>query len=275
MEKLLMAKIISRRAQQRRAKHILMIVVIFIVASIIVSSLLFFYSKSKLDVLDHETLCPISGPKGHYVLLIDKTEPLNQIQKNAFSVAVKNIVENETPEGYMLSIFVLGEDFTANVKPIVELCNPGNGDNKSEFTSNLKKLKSQYQNKFIEPLIIVTEALLAEKPAKNSPIFEMLQIVNINGFKKHNIQGEHRLFIISDMLHNTEQYSMYKKDTEFLSFSNTDYGRKAQAELVDVKVELLYLINQPKYQTRRNTKFWEDYFKKSGAKITLAKPLEG
>jgi hypothetical protein len=270
-----MARIRSHREQKRRANHILMIIAILSIISITIALSIFFYNKSKSDEINHETLCPTSGAKGHYVLLIDKTEPLNQIQKNAFKVTVKNIIENETPEGYMLSVFVLGEDFTTNEKPIVELCNPGNGNNKSEFTSNLKKLNAQYQSKFIEPLITKTEELLSDKPAKNSPIFEMLQLVDINGFKKQNIRGEHHLIIISDMLHNTPQYSMYKNNIDYPSFRDSNYGIKSQAELPDVKVQLFYLMNQPKYQTRRNTLFWEEYFKKSGAQIIFVKPLEG
>lgn len=270
-----MARKISRREQRKRNHHIMMTTAIVILISIVISLSIYFYNQSKSDEINNETLCPTSGAKGHYVLLIDKTEPLNQIQKDAFRVTIKNLIENETPEGYLLSVFVLGEDFTKNEKPIIELCNPGNGENKSELTSNLKKLKNQYERKFIEPLINKTEELLSDKPARSSPVFEMLQLVAINGFKSKNIKGEHRLFIVSDMLHNTSQYSMYSKDINFKTLNNTDYGRKAQADLLDVKVTIFYLLNQPKYQTRRNSIFWEEYFNQSGAHIILIKPLEG
>jgi hypothetical protein len=117
--------------------------------------------------------------------------------------------------------------------------------------------------------------MIAIEPAKNSPILEMIQIVGLNGFRKHDISGERRLFIMSDMLHNTPQFSMYRDRQEYLVFSDSDYGRKAHSELNGVDVELYYLINTPKLQTRRNLKFWEDYFDASGARIIKVRPLEG
>jgi len=42
-----------------------------------------------------------------------------------------------------------------------------------------------------------------------------------------------------------------------------------------VEVELHYLMNAPQLQTKRNLKFWEDYFNKAGARIVAVRPLEG
>ncbi|AJG25005.1 hypothetical protein RR42_s3429 [Cupriavidus basilensis] len=225
--------------------------------------------------LNPETMCPADGPVGHYVLLVDKTDPLNFTQKQAFSVILQELVEKRIPEGYLLSVFVLSEDFKETAAPLVELCNPGDGSGKSELTANQKRLKAQYRLKFIEPVLKQSESLVSTQPAKWSPIFEMLQLVGINAYHKYDVKGERRLIIMSDMLHNTPQFTMYKGPVDYAAFAASDYGKKAQLELSDVEVELHYLMNSPQLQTKRNLKFWEDYFAKAGARIVAVRPLEG
>ena len=121
----------------------------------------------------------------------------------------------------------------------------------------------------------VSESLVATQPAKWSPIFEMLQLVGINGYRKQDVKGERRLIVMSDMLQNMPEFTMYKGPVEYSAFAASDYGKKAQSELTDVSVELHYLMNSPQLQTKRNLKFWEDYFLKAGARIVAVRPLEG
>ncbi|RYH56192.1 MAG: hypothetical protein EON54_12260 [Alcaligenaceae bacterium] len=116
---------------------------------------------------------------------------------------------------------------------------------------------------------------MAERSARTSPIFEMLQLVAVNGFRKHAIKGERRLIIMSDMLHNTPEFSMYRPLPDYSAFAASGYGQKMQLDLPDVEVDLNYLINSPQFQTKRNLRFWEEYFNKAGARIVTVKPLEG
>ena len=103
----------------------------------------------------------------------------------------------------------------------------------------------------------------------------MLQLVGINGFRKHAVQGPKRLVLVSDMLHNTPQFSMYQGALEFEAFEANDYAKKAQADLRDVTVELHYLMTTPRLQTRRNLAFWERYFERAGARLTEVRRVEG
>lgn len=225
--------------------------------------------------LDKTTMCPAAGPLGHIVLLVDETDPLNFTQRQAFSVAMKELVETKVPEGHLLSIFVLGEKFEQSALPLIELCNPGSDVGKSELSANLKRLRKQYEERFVRPLEDAGKALVAEQPAKASPIFEMLQLVGINGFRKHAVKGPKRLVLVSDMLHNTPQFSMYIGTMTFEHFESTDYARRTQAELRDVSVELHYLMTTPRLQTRRNQVFWERYFERAGARLSDVRRVEG
>lgn len=234
-----------------------------------------YFLLNRPEGLDPETLCPACGPKGHYVLLVDMTDPLSFTQKLAFEVVLRDIIEKQTPEGYLLSVFAMGEDFRENAEPLVEICNPGTGEDKSEWTANLKQLRRLYNERFRDVLFNQASLLTASPPAKASPIFEMLQMVGINAFRKHDVKGERRLIVVSDMLNHTPGFSMYKGLVDYRDFAATSYARKVQLDLSGVDVEIHYLINSPELQTRRNLKFWEDYFTGAGARIVVVRPLEG
>jgi hypothetical protein len=265
---------IGKRAMKRRSWEILfgIILLFFIIAAL---TGIGYHLMSRPHSLKQKNLCPADGPYGHFVLLVDKTDPLSFTQKQAFLVTLQEIIEKRTPKGYLLSVFVLDEDFKETAAPLEELCNPGTGSDKSEFTANLKRLRSQYEDKFLKPLSNQIDNLVTKKPAQFSPIFEMLQLVGINAFRKHDIKGERRLIIMSDMLHNTPQFSMYNNSLDFPSFAVSGYGRKTQSELRGVEVEIYYLINTPHFQTRRSLMFWEDYFNKAGAHIAEVRSLGG
>jgi hypothetical protein len=249
--------------------------VALLIVTVAAIALVAYTQMSRDPPQDKTTMCPASGPIGHIVLLVDKTDPLNFTQRQAFSVMMKELVETKVPEGHLLSIFVLGEKFEHSALPLIELCNPGSDIGKSELSANLKRLRRQYEERFVLPLAEASKALLADEPAKASPIFEMVQLVGINGFRKHAVKGPKRLILVSDMLHNTTQFSMYSGPVDFELFESTDYAKRTQAELRDVSVELRYLMTSPRLQTRRNQVFWERFFERAGARLVEVRRVEG
>lgn len=234
-----------------------------------------YYMLTRDPGIDRQTLCPRAGPLAHTVLLVDKTDPLNFSQKEAFLRLLEELIDRRVAPGELVSVFVLGEDFREGAKPLVEICNPGSGEGKSELTANVAKLNAQYRERFREPLLKQADALISTKPAKSSPIFEMFQLVSINGFRKHAVNGPRRLIVVSDMLHKTAQYSMYQGVPDFAALANTDYGRKMSAEMPGVEVEIHHVLNYPKLQNRRQLEFWNAYFSRSGARIVAVRPMEG
>ena len=220
-------------------------------------------------------LCPRSGPTGQLVLLVDKTDPLTFTQKQAFQQRLRDLVTRRTPPGTLLSVFVLGETFEATARPLVELCNPGDGRGASELTANPARLRRQYDERFLAPLMGEVDALESSAPAHRSPILEMLQLVGINGFAAQDVQGPRRLVVMSDLLHNTPELSMYRGIPDFEAYARTDYGVKTQARLAGVEVELDVLMNTPALQTRRLVQFWEPWFARAGAHVVRVEPIEG
>jgi hypothetical protein len=234
-----------------------------------------YYLFTREPGLDRGTLCPRTGPTAHTVLLVDKTDPLNFNQRQAFLRLLQDLVDRRIAPGHLISVFVLGEDIREGATPLVELCNPGSAEGKSALTANVRKLELQFRERFREPLLEQADALVSTTPARSSPLLEMLQLVSINGFRKHAASGPRRLIIVSDMLHKTSEYSMYQGIAEFERFAASDYGRKTGAELSGVEVEIHHVLHYPKLQTPRQIEFWNAYFTRSGARMVVVRPLEG
>lgn len=264
----------SRAARKRQVRNIAIgIAALAVFCAALAGGIYWFLTRE--PGLDRQTLCPKSGPTGHVVFLVDKTDPLNFSQKQGFLRLLEELVDRRIQPGQLVSVFVLGEDIREGAKPLVELCNPGSGEGKSELTTNVAKLNAQFRGRFREPLLKQADALISNAPAKNSPIFEMLQFVSLNAFRKHAVNGPKRLVIVSDLLHKTPQLSMYQAVPEVEPFEATDYGRRMRLELPGVEVEVHQLLNYPKLQNRRLMQFWETYFSRAGARIVSVRPMEG
>ncbi len=265
---------LSRRERAKRRRELIYGSLILVFIAMIASFLLYQFTH-RSEGFDPETLCPETGPKGHYVLLVDKTDPMTFTQKTAMETLLKELVERKIPEGYLISVFVMGEDYRQTSKPLVEICNPGKGDGKSELTANLKQLKRQYNKKFINPLMQQMQSMVSTQSAKYSPIFEMLQMVSLQSFQRFPMQGERHLLLVSDLLHNTPELSLYKKLPNLEDFEASDYARRTFIDLKEVQVDLYLLFNSPQYQTDSLMEFWGAYFEKTGAKINSVTPMPG
>jgi hypothetical protein len=264
----------SRASRRRRKQNIaagVLALALFVTA--LAGSVYFWFTRE--GPVDRTTLCPQRGPTGHVVLLVDKTDPLNFTQTAAFQRVLEDLVDHRIAPGQLASVFAVGEDYRQTATPLIELCNPGRGEGKTDLTANTRKLEMQFRERFRARLLEQKDTLVATAPGRTSPIFEMLQLVAINSFRKHAVTGPRRLIVVSDMLHNTASYSMYHGVPDFETFAASDYGRRSGADLDGVEVELHYVLNAPRLQTRRQLQFWELYFRQSGARITAVRPLEG
>lgn len=231
--------------------------------------------NQKRNTTDPKTLCPSDGPLGHNILLVDKTDPMNLAQKAAFDLLVTDLVTNKTPPGYLLSIFVLGDDFVAQTKPLVELCNPGDSRGHNELTENIKQINRQYKDRFLSPIFDQSTQLLSIAPAQESPILEMLQMVSLNSIQKHRVDGPKTLIVLSDLLQNSKQLNMYRTSPTFEEFSNTSYAQKTKINFQGVDIQIHYLQNSPSLQVDKLFRFWREYFKASGAKSLELVALPG
>jgi hypothetical protein len=254
----------SKLARSRQRANIFLGSMSILVVVGLITGAVWWWGQKKSGI-DPLTLCPASGPLGHNVLLIDKTDPFNLPQKAAFDLLVSDLVTKQTPPGYLLSIYILGDDFKAQTKPLVELCNPGDAKGHSELTENTKQLNRQYKDRFLKPIFAQSTELLNVTTAQESPILEMLQMVNLNSLQRHNVDGPKQLIVLSDLLQNSKQLSMYKSVPSFENFNQTSYAQKTNSSFTDINIQVHLLQNSPQLQKQNLFDFWKNYFKKSGA----------
>jgi len=221
------------------------------------------------------TLCPSTGPHGHTILLVDKSDPMSFTQRKDFEVMYEEILTHLIPQGHLFSVYALADDFKTSAQPLLELCNPGDGREASRLDSNPVQLKRRFEQQYVKPMIGLRDELITSKSGVTSPILEMIQLTAITGFRARAVNGDRRLIIVSDMLHNTPPFSMYKTIPKHDAFVETVYGRKSIADLNRVKVEIRMLLNSPNLQNEMLLNFWKQHIERSGGTLVQYEPIKG
>lgn len=276
----------SRRQQQKRRKDILGIIGITSILALGGGGYYFFSSNS--DPLDANNCSKKNGPKAVTAIVFDKSERYSKDQitdiQSSFNLwltgreaATKNRpIELEFfAEGNLLQLYVTDNDDVNSVgglEPLVELCVPADFKNANALIENPKMMKETYQ-KFIKQFSDILDELV--KVAEDiSPIMEtIVRLSNSQSFLDHP-NKKHNLFIVSDMLQNSDNYSHYKSNEgegpEWKNFAKKMEGEVyLRTRLHNVEWQVFYAkrkkARDKKLQTTRLSNFWEEFFNKAEA----------
>lgn len=266
------------RRKKSSASPVTVLVSVFVALAVVCGGGFLVWKNNTQDKIDKVTLCPSSGPKAQYVVLIDNTSPFPFTQRLALKQRLKDLVANDLPTGAILTVFVLGEDFKQNATPLFARCNPGQWDDADSLTKTKKFVDNAYAERFFKPLEDVVNHIPMDVRGKTSPIFEMLQVASNNGFKHEHANGEKRLIIFSDMAANTSDFTMYKRpQLNYKDFESSDYARKATAPALNgVSVTLNMMAAEPGVTPYvKRSEFWARFFSTNGANLDGVEPMEG
>lgn len=87
---------------------------------------LFYLQTSNKNITLDDRLCPINHEiQGHYVILIDQTDPFTDIQQQDFALKMQKKLES-IPQYTLVSVYTINSNYKEHQKPLIELCNPGN-----------------------------------------------------------------------------------------------------------------------------------------------------
>ncbi|MDL3986887.1 hypothetical protein [Shewanella xiamenensis] len=202
------------------------------------------------------------------VLLVDTTDSVNPTQYQTIKNKLADMLENAVLDE-RISVYTITENPLRNA-PILVTCNPGDGSDKSQWTSNKRRLKENWDKKFkIKLETAITEILEADL-TKQSPILDTIKSVGVYSFSSS--KAEHKqLIIVSDLLHHTESFSHYRNPK--IDFSKTEdsaFMSSMLSNLNGAEIEILYLTRPKDHsrQGRTHLLFWEKYFEKSNGVIT-------
>ncbi len=265
-------------------KNIFIIIGLICIIFLIIISGAIYYFNNKSAPIDYNkngnegTLCPLvnnkPAPSQHNLILIDTTDDIDELQITSIKSNLKEIVNN-IPPGGLISIYTISDKNTHVNQPIFEKCKLRDGNDADALTENQKLMQKRYKQEFEQPLNEALSEIFANiKMGDSSPIFERIQFLSVASFETWKVNGPKAMFIFSDMLQNTPDFSMFKqKKLDFKEFKKSSYATKLKTNLNDIDISLYRFNNHPELQTNHNSLFWRDYFYNTGAKLQLVKNL--
>lgn len=233
--------------------------------------------QAALVRLDQTTLCPSTGPTAVTAVLIDRTDVLNPVQREAIRQALAS-VKNSVMTGELLQLYSVGPADESVREPLIELCNPGRGDEVSAFDAAPRLVEQRWRDGFEGPLQAIFRDVVETDGASRSPIMESMQSVSVTAFGPDDRRVvPRRLVLVSDMLQHTDGASHYANFLPFDGFGDTPYYRRVRGDLRDVEVEIFYIwrTTNKTIQGKAHVQFWRDLISDQGGTLVHVDSIEG
>ena len=256
----------KKRSGDIKGYLIMGLVVLFLAAA---ATYLFVNEGNRVKI-DKITFCPIEESEqfGKTVALLDLTDPLNKAQKEFFLKEIKEL-KDQIPKHHSLTIYTLDEDLDLNKSRKITMCNPGNVEDiestYDKISINPKEIKKRWVEGFSKQISDVVNNIMFDNNSQNtSPVMEMFQLIAINEFK--GFEGvDNEIIILSDMIQNTPEMSMYQNGLiSFSKFKKSDYFSKVRTNLNKNVTIKLFIIKRDGSRAMQEdgdfTKFWFSYF---------------
>ncbi|AWM06087.1 hypothetical protein [Bradyrhizobium symbiodeficiens] len=237
-------------------------------------------STPKRPVLDAQSLCPVDGPQGINVVLVDTSDDLPETTRREVLVILDDLIAT-LPPFYKLDIRVL-DIAGARSRSLFSKCNPGDGAGLNEWTDNPRIARLRWIENFRKPASDAVKNSMASAKAANSPLMAAIQDIAIDQFSSAaNQNAKKTLIVISDMIEYTRDYSQYPTagDLSFQRYKQSPAYLKFRTDLHGATVVIRYVTRQPKGQPLLNDikhgEFWIQWMKDNGASTTAVKRLQG
>ena len=274
----------SVRDQQKKRKDLMGVVGILAIVLLVGGG--FYWLNSTSDPLD-ENFCSLkNGPNAVTAVIFDKSEQYSRDQvtdiKTSFGLwlsgqeaTTKNreIDLGFFAEGTLVQLYVTDQEAINRpdgLDPKAQLCVPRDFRDAQGWIDNPDFLKADYQ-KFVSTFTNAIEELLQEAEG-TSPIMEtFVRISNSESFQAHPTKP-HNMFIISDMLRSSDNYSHYRagEGPDWNNFQKKMDGTVyLRPRLNGVKWQVFLAVREdPRdraLQTNRLSQFWVNFFDKAKA----------
>jgi hypothetical protein len=228
--------------------------------------------------IDAATLCPKDERVPDVtVLLLDMSDSLGEAQ----SAKLKNDlarIQQDIPRFGLIALYAVEGGTRAFIRPVLELCNPGDGADLNALYQNPTLAKQRWQKEFASKLNSELSKLLELPSTSSSPILEALQAAAVQTFDApKNDHARKRLFIVSDLMQNVPtKMNQYLGILPFATFKSSPYYNEVRTNLKDVEVTIFYVVRpQSPQKWPEHRLFWEEYLTAQGAMLERIEPLYG
>lgn len=268
-------------AKQRRAKkaksdkvgYVLITVVVIVLIAIAI-----FVAMNRGIEKDKETMCRLDGNFDRQVIILDMTDNYNAIQVQQIKHIIENIVDNLTLDE-QIQLYFIDSTLPSELTAELALCNPGDGEGKSEIYSNPKLFKQRWEKRFHQPLVAKMKDLTGDYTSTTSPILETIQAVNNIAFP-YVREGDHsyKITLISDMIQNSEALSFFKtRASSLVHFVDSPAYIRTRTDLQGVDVDIV-IVRRDQFealQSRDYIDFWVEVLGSMNANVENIKLTDG
>ena len=199
-----------------------------------------------------ERMCLVNSDNLYVLdILFDTTDISSENQKR---VVKERITEklNDINEGSLVRIYSISAEIGGLSNVEFEMCKPRTVAQTSDLTGNKVFAK---RNK--APLDTIVNNMLNSKPQVKSPIIEALHDYSK---KIHPVSTNKEIIIISDLLQNTKDYSIYNETKRLTTYPY-------MVDLKKADVQIYVMERKGNMRKRQNRLFIEDWSKMIGKNV--------
>jgi hypothetical protein len=240
----------------------------------------FYFSVPARPVLDPQSLCPLDGPQGITVVLVDTSDDLPETTRREVLGSLDDLIAT-LPPFYRLDIRVL-DIAGARSRSLFSKCNPGDGAGLSEWTDNPRLARLRWIENFRKPAAEAVKTSIAAAKAANSPIMAAIQDIAIDQFSSAASQNAKKtVLVISDMIEFTRDYSQYPRagDLSFQRYKQSPAYLKFRTDLHGATVIIRYVTRQtngqPLLDGVKHMEFWKAWIEDNRGAFGGVKRLQG
>jgi hypothetical protein len=240
----------------------------------------FYYSTPARPVLDPQSLCPVNGPQGITVVLVDTSDDLPETSRREVLGELDDLITT-LPPFYKLDIRVLDIAGTRS-HSLFSKCNPGDGAGLSEWTDNPRIARLRWIEDFRKPAAEAVKSSIAGSETASSPIMAAIQDIAIDQFSGVASQKARKtLYVISVMIEYTRDYSQYPRagDLSFQRYKQSPAYLKYRTDLHGATVIIRYVTRQkagqPLLDGTRHMEFWKSWIEDNRGTFGGVKRLQG
>jgi hypothetical protein len=240
----------------------------------------FYFASPERPVLDVKTLCPVDGPKGITVVLVDTSDDLPDTTRREVLGQLDDMITT-LPPFYKLDIRVL-DIAGLRSRSLFSKCNPGDGAGLSEWTDNPRIARLRWIEDFRKPAADAVRNSISSAKANSSPIMAAIQDIAIGEFSSAASENARKtLYVISDMIEYTRDYSQYPRagDLSFQRYKQSPAYMKFRTDLHGATVILRYVTRQTGSQqivdSTKHMEFWKAWVDDSRGSFGGVKRLQG
>jgi len=224
--------------------------------------------------LDPENLCPVAGPRGVSVVLVDNSDPLPDVASREVATQLNDLAET-LPPYTLLEIRLLDPSVPAG-RIAFSKCNPGDGSNLSRISGNPELARKRWLEGFGGPLRAALAGSLKPAPSKWSPLMAAIQGIAVDRFDGRARAGVPKtLVVVSDMIENGPDYSQYAGDLGFGRFRSSPAYARLRPDLKGTAVRILYVQRIKGRDPAQHIRFWQDWVRDGNGHLSEAVRLQG